>query len=67
MTPEDCFKIPVLYQSHRPYNINGTKLTGSGTDKANNRDRKTDHPIFKLQHVTSRCSNIIQNNQNDSP
>ena len=51
--------MPVLCKNNKPQNVNGTKLTGGGTDKTNNRNRKTDNPIFKLQRDTFRCSNRI--------
>ena len=50
---------PALYYSHISYNINGTKLPGSGKYKVNNIDRKIYHRVFKLQRVTSRHSNRI--------
>ena len=35
MTPIDCWKIPVLYYIHLPYNFNGNKRPGGGIDKSN--------------------------------
>ena len=67
MTPHFFCKIPLLYYIHRPYNVNGNKLTGGSIEKSNNRDRKTDHSIFKIQCDTSRRSNIIQKKWNDYP
>ena len=65
-TPENCWGIPILCQSHRPNNANSTKLTGDGIDKANNRNRNTYNSVFKLKRDTSICSNRIQNKHNDS-
>ena len=65
-TAEKCWKIPVLCQSHIPHNVDGTKLHGGVTDKANNQTRKTNNTIIKLQRDTSRCINIIQKKRNDS-
>ena len=58
----DCSKlleILVVCWSHRPHNVDSTKITWGGTDKANNRDRKTDN--------TSIYIKIIQKEWNDSP
>ena len=48
MTPENGRNIPVLCKINIPHNVNGTKITGGGTDKTNNRNRKLDNSLLKL-------------------
>ena len=67
MTPGDFWKTPVLYYIHIRCNVNSTKLTGGGTDKSNDRYRKTDNLIFKLHRVTSRRSQRIHKKRNYPP
>ena len=45
-TQENGWKIPVLFQSHRPHNVDGTKLTGGGKEKSNNKNRKKNKSIL---------------------
>ena len=61
MTPYDFWKITILCRAY------ATKLTGGGTYRAKNRNRKTDNSTFKLQSDIYRRSKRIHKKWNDSP
>ena len=45
-TPENCWRISILCWIHRPYNVDGTKITGGSIYKVNNKNRRINNLIF---------------------
>ena len=60
------WEIFILFQIHRPHNVDVPKLPGGGTYKVDSWNRKTNNWVYKLQRNTSRRNNRIQKKRNDS-